>query len=318
MKRKWYDRLWDVACVASIIGIWPRFVEPNLLRTTALRVPLKHLPKQLNGLRIVQFSDLHLNSRMSKKFLAKILKRIQKLSPDIVVFTGDFLCYSQLDDAQRLKNFLNQIHAPGGCFAVWGNHDYEQAASINDQGDYDIIDGKTSTLAKGLRRLLPSSEVTGKITNRLASVCEHQKLRELLDQTPFQLLNNNTLTVQLCGAAINLCGVGEHMLGKCHPDLTFRFYNEKYPGIVLAHNPDCIPILKQFPGDVILCGHTHGAQVNLPWMWKRFMSLENLKFKRGVFQLKDKWIYINRGVASAMPFRWLSIPEILVLTLSSG
>jgi predicted MPP superfamily phosphohydrolase len=309
------DKLWDLWCIFSIIGIWPRFIEPNLLVTTRLTLPIPNLPLELKGLKIVQFSDLHINPRLSDSYLKKLQKKIEKASPDIVVFTGDFLCYSLLNCNVRLKKFLNEIQAPYGCYAIFGNHDYEKCVSVNEEGNYDLIDMDSSLISKGFQRLFCPIPLTGNITEPIARLNEHQDLRFLLSETPFQLLNNSNKLIKIRGSALNISGVGEHMMGRCKPEEALRDFDKNYPGIILAHNPDCIPALKNLSGNVILCGHTHGAQVNLPWIWKNFIIMENMEYKRGLFKVENKWVYVNRGVGSVMPFRWFSIPEILVLTL---
>lgn len=309
------DKLWDLWCIVSLIGIWPRFIEPNLLETTHLTLSIKNLPDALKGLKIVQFSDLHMNTHVTDRFLNKLHSTIEKLKADIIVFTGDFLCYSKLHESDRLKKFLNSLHAPYGCFAIFGNHDYEFSVSVNEFGDYDLIKQESSMIGKGFKRLFSKAPLTGKTTKAVDELSEHASLRFLLSETPFELLNNHTKTLNIRGSHLNICGVGEHMLGRCLTEKAFKGYNKNYPGIVLAHNPDCIPQLKDYPGDIILCGHTHGAQVNLPWMWKKFIIMENINYKRGLFQLCNKWIYVNRGVGSVMPFRWFSVPEILLVTL---
>ena len=156
------------------------------------------------------------------------------------------------------------------------------------------------------------------MTEKAKKVRPHQELVELLKETPFKLLDNTTKVIPIKKSALNLIGIGEKMMGKCLPERAFEGYDRRYPGIVMAHNPDCISKLSSYPGDVILCGHTHGAQVNLPFLWKKFMLLENMKFKRGLFKEKEKWVYVNRGVGSTMPFRWFSIPEITTITLEGN
>ncbi len=311
------DFLWDLWCVASIIGIWPRFIEPNLLHTTKLNLKIPKLPQALHGIKILQFSDLHLNSNVSDFFLRKLVQKIKKLSPDLIVFTGDFLCYSQMKDKIRLQQLLNSLEAPCGCFAILGNHDYEKSVSINPQGDYDIISKKRSMIKEGFSRLFTTVKLTKVVSPAAKSVGLHQELLDLLQQTPFKLLHNNTAVVPIKGSYLNLCGLGEYICGRCQPEIAFTHYDRRYPGIVLAHNPDSIPLLESFPGDIILCGHTHGGQINIPWMWKKFTLLENMNFKNGLHKVGTKWVYINRGIGSVMPFRWFARPEILLLSLES-
>jgi predicted MPP superfamily phosphohydrolase len=306
---------WDLLCIASGIGIWPRFIEPRLIATTDLRLTLPALPLALKGLKIAQFSDLHFSAASSSHFLRKLTKKIEDFSPDLITFTGDFLCHSHLDDPEQLKKFLRQFHAPYGCYAILGNHDYRHYVSINSRGDYDVIDPHASTVKKGWQRLLTTTSLTGITTPAAAHVELHPGLVALLADTPFKLLHNETCVLPIKSSGLNITGLGEYSAGKCLPAPAFRDYQPEYPGIVLAHNPDSLRLLQNFPGDLILSGHTHGGQVNLPGLCHKFMLLENSSLKRGLLKVANKQIYINRGVGGVMPFRWFSLPEVLLLTL---
>lgn len=310
------DRLWDLWCIASIVGIWPRFIEPNLIRVTQVPLAVKGLPEAAKGLRILQFSDLHLHPRISNAFLERLSQKIHQQAPDLIVFTGDFLCKATLIEKERLKRFLGGFKAPLGCFAILGNHDYAEYVSINQKGDYDVVEEEPSMILSGFTRMFAQPPLTKKVTERAQSVLRHQELISLIENSPFKLLDNATISLMEKGIPLNLCGVGEHTLGQCRPKEAFQAWNDQYPGVVLAHNPDSIPHLLDYPGDLILCGHTHGAQVNLPWMWHRLMKLENPHYKRGLIDLGSKKAYVNRGVGSIIPFRWFSPPEITLFTLT--
>ncbi|MCE5316404.1 MAG: UDP-2,3-diacylglucosamine diphosphatase LpxG [Parachlamydia sp.] len=312
------SKIWDLACCLSIIGIWPRFIEPNMLITRHLRIEIPKLPKEIEGFTLLQFSDLHLHSQVSNRFIDKIIGKIQELRPDMILFTGDFLCFGELADKQRMQRFLTSLTAPFGCYAILGNHDYAQAVSFNDAGDYDTLSQKPSALLKGLKRLFVSLTPTGRITERARSVPLHQELVALLKSTPFELLHNQTKTVSVKGSALNVCGLGEYMLGRCDPATAFEGYNSAYPGVILAHNPDSVPRLMTYPGDLILSGHTHGGQINLPGIWKKYTIMENLAYaKGGLYPLGEKWLYVCRGVGSVLPFRLRSVPELVHITLEA-
>lgn len=310
--------LWDLFCASSLIGIWPRFIEPRLIFTTHLQFSIPDLPKDLNGLKILHISDIHLHSNTSQIFLDKLVRKCQALQPDIIALTGDFICYSQLEDPERLKILLNQFHAPYGCYAVLGNHDYASFVSINHQGDYDVITPPTSSsLSRAFSRLKKSITPTKKTTEKAKNTPFHEDLIALIQKSPFHLLNNSSTIISVKNSKLNICGLEEHCLKKINAPKAFKTYDKNYPGVILLHNPDGALLLKDYPGEIILSGHTHGGQVNLPWMWKKFTLLENRQFKKGLVKLKDRWIYINRGLGSVLPFRWFSPPEILLLTLVS-
>lgn len=312
------DFLWDLWCIVSVVGIWPRFIEPNLLAIKKLILKVPDLPLDLEGLKIVQFSDLHISPNIPSFYLDKVASAVKGLNPDLICFTGDFLCYSHLDDPDRLKTFLQKFHAPYGCYAILGNHDYAESISINEKGEYDILTDQQSMISKGIKRLFTMTKIAKKITPRVNAVGFHQELISILKNSPFQLLDNATKVITIKNSRLNLCGLGEYTLGRCQPEKAFKAWDKRYPGIILAHNPDSIPLLREYPGNIILCGHTHGGQVNLPWMWKKFTLLENMEFKYGLKKTGNKSAYINRGIGSVMHFRWFAMPEIFVLTLEKG
>lgn len=318
-KKKWAEWAWDLWCIASVIGLWPRFIEPRLLSITRLALPIPHLPSDLNGLKILQFSDLHWDRRFSSHLKHKLIRKINRLQPDLIVFTGDFLCRSKLENKEELRRFLSSLQAPCGCFAIMGNHDYECFITVNEEGDYDVESpSEASDIGKGFKRLFSSMTLTGQATAEAKRVGLHQELVDLLSQTPFQLLNNETRLVSFRDSKINVCGLEEYSLGRFNPQKAFQNYDRAYPGIVLSHNPDTIVHLKPYPGDVILAGHTHGGQVNLPFLWKKFTRIEHLEFKSGLKSIGKRWAYINRGLASVMRFRWFAMPELTLLTLQAG
>lgn len=319
MKKQWSEWVWDAWCVASGIGIWPRYIEPRLLKTTSLSLTIRQLPSELVGLKILQFSDLHWCRQFSSSLQLKLIRKINALKPDFILFTGDFLCRAKLEEGEKLRNILNALKARLGCFAVLGNHDYAQFITVSPQGNYDVeTPSSESNIIKGFRRLLQPVVLTRQITERARQVGYHEELLALLKETPFQLLNNTTIQVPVNGSWINMCGLEEYSLGKFNSDKAFNNYDTNYPGIVLSHNPDTFEILKKYPGDIILSGHTHGGQVNIPGFWPRFTRIEHLEFKSGLKRLEDKWGYINRGISAVMRFRWFAMPELTFLTLQKG
>ncbi len=319
VSKQWTEWAWDAWCIISGIGIWPRYIEPRLLKITRLTLPISDLAPDLVGLKILHFSDLHWNNQFSSILQKKLIWKVNALQPDLIVFTGDFLCRSKLENPEGLKLILESLKAKIGCFAVLGNHDYARFVTVNDQGDYDVeAPSTTSNISKGFKRLFRPLSLTKHVTTQAQQVGFHTDLMALLEQTPFQLLNNTTKLVAYKRHWINICGLEEYTLGRFNPDIAFKNYHARYPGIILSHNPDTLQILKHHPGDVVLSGHTHGGQVNLPGLGKRFTLIENLQFKKGLKVLGKKWAYINRGISSVMKFRWFAAPEITLITLQKG
>lgn len=313
-KSKAAQKLWDAWCIASIVGIWPRFIEPRQLSVSKITLPVTGLAKQLSGTKILHFSDLHISEHTTKKFLDKILRNVLEIKPDLVLFTGDFLCGSHLSNPSMLCKFLNRFSAPLGCFAILGNHDYEARVELNAEGEYDTCQNDASEIVRGFQLLFTRQKFLNKTTERAKRLKEHSELVQVIKKTPFQLLHNQTHTLV---EGLNIVGLGDLMLGRCLPEQAFEKYEPRYPGVVLSHHPDSIELLKNYPGEIILSGHTHGGQVNLPWMWKKFTALQNEDLKSGLVRIYDKWIHISRGLGASFPFRWFSIPQITQITLEN-
>lgn len=300
--------LFDLFCISTGIGVWPRYIEPKLLFTTQLKVPLKGLkpPK-----RLVQISDLHFGKHSSIRFFDKVSQRINALSPDLIVLTGDFICNGKLHDRLALVAFLKTLKAPDGIFAVLGNHDYERGVGIDANGNYDAIDRKGPIL-QGLSRLFTHTNILGNFSDAAKGLKAHPELLEVFEQTHVKLLQDRTVQI---ADAFNLTGVSEYMTGQIDADKAYQDYANDLPGILLCHNPDAIPHLLNRPSRLVLSGHTHGGQINLPWIRKKLTMMQFPKYFKGLIKESNKTIYISRGLGSVMNFRFLAAPEVVCIDL---
>lgn len=308
----------DFLSIASVVGIWPRFIEPKLVSVTEATWNLAAGQEHLDNRAIVHISDLHFHKKVSQNFLNKIVRQICRRRPDLILFTGDLLCYSRLEEGERLKNFLQRLEAPLGCYCIFGNHDYSQYVSRNREGIYDLMPPPNPIrgILRGLGTILSSPKTEYGVADSVHSIELHKELCALLSETPFQLLENATISLPI---GLNITGLGDMALGRCRPETAFAGYNREFPGLILSHNPDSFPSLLDYPGDWILSGHTHGEQIHFPWpKWlnrisQKLARLENREYTRGLFTVGDKKMYVNRGLGCHKPFRFCSRPEITVI-----
>lgn len=104
-----------------------RYISTTGLIVKEYRVVDSTLPEHFHGLKIIHFSDMHYNSTFYKEELEKMVKEINQLKPDIVIFTGDLTDQDteiNNQDIDILTEQLNKINATLGLYAVRGNHDY--------------------------------------------------------------------------------------------------------------------------------------------------------------------------------------------------
>jgi uncharacterized protein len=108
-------------------------VEPGWLGIENVQVPIKKLNPALEGLKIVQMSDIHLHPYIQLDFVQEAVRLAQSLKPDIVTLTGDYVLESQ-DSIFELAPALAQLNPKYGIFATLGNHDHWTNAQVVREG----------------------------------------------------------------------------------------------------------------------------------------------------------------------------------------
>ena len=91
--------------------------------------------------------------------------------------------------------------------------------------------------------------------------------------------------------------------------------------LVLAHEPDLVDMLDTSLFDLMLSGHTHGGQVDLPFVDAIYLPRMGRHYIRGLFRPggdgSRAQLYVNRGIGeSLLPVRFCALPEVTVLTLT--
>lgn len=113
-----------VGIAVSGWGIHRAFGEPEL---TELAIELPNLPKALDGLTIVQVTDIHIGDILGQQFLAEMVERCNALKPDLVAITGDLVDGSVAELGSTIAT-LQGLRSRYGSFFCTGNHDYYSGA----------------------------------------------------------------------------------------------------------------------------------------------------------------------------------------------
>jgi predicted MPP superfamily phosphohydrolase len=132
-------------------GIHSAEAQPLLSRHD---VALPGLHPDLDGLTIVQLSDVHAGMLMTEERMAEIARHAAALQPDVVVLTGDLLDMSRKAGPPFARAFSG-LHGKLGTFAILGNHDYyagagAAVAAVQDAGGVLLRnDGRRLERGKG-------------------------------------------------------------------------------------------------------------------------------------------------------------------------
>ena len=110
---------------AALLGSYPFLIERNLIRINKYSIPVPSLPLSFNGVRIVHLTDLHLGRMVSKEFIERAIEKTNKLKPDIIVCTGDYvLGKGSKKEIDTVWQILSKLKARYGVYSVLGNHDH--------------------------------------------------------------------------------------------------------------------------------------------------------------------------------------------------
>ncbi len=101
-------------------GAFRAFHEPEVSEVT---VKLPRLPKSLDGLTIVQLTDIHVGSIIGRKFTDEMVARCNALKPDLVAVTGDLVDGSVEVIGPSVAALMN-LKTRFGTYFVTGNHEY--------------------------------------------------------------------------------------------------------------------------------------------------------------------------------------------------
>jgi len=268
-----------ISASAFLLAIFAGYIGSRWLQVRKLGVLLPDLPAALEGLRIVQISDLHVGPHTPRRYLAAVARAVEAARPDLIAITGD-----QVDDygpdVECFARAFSGLSAPLGVFAIPGNHD---------------VYAGWSTVRRGL-------EAMGiKVLVNDAVEIARGEIRFWVAGTGDPAGNGRPP------------GSG----GEAAPDLARTL--ARVPAgaftLALAHNPTLWPGLVRRGVPLTLSGHTHHGQVSVPWLgWS--LASPFLEFAMGSHCQGNSLLYINPGTNYwGLPFRIGALPEVTVLTL---
>jgi hypothetical protein len=104
-------------------------LERHWIQVIRRDVFLPNLPEEMDGFKIAQLSDLHLEPWTTAEDIADAVKLTNSLLPDLIVITGDFVTHT-VKPAGRLAEVLAGLEAPHGVLGCMGNHDVWNQPSV--------------------------------------------------------------------------------------------------------------------------------------------------------------------------------------------
>lgn len=145
-----------------------------------------------------------------------------------------------------------------------------------------------------------------------------EKVRRAFDAEGIRILEDDVVEVKWRQGSFWLVGLADKWTRRQHIPETIAKVPAGSPIIALTHNPDVFPqVSTAVP--LLLAGHTHGGQVNLPLIGTPITPSDyGQRYAAGHVFENDHHLFVTSGIGtSIMPVRFRVPPEIVVLTLSS-
>ena len=254
-----------------------------------IQLSFPHFPEELNALKIVQISDIHVGSFFNNHAkVNKAIDMINSLEADFVFFTGD-LVNNTASEMDGWEPVFSRIAAKKGKYSILGNHDY---------GDY-VRWEEDHHKVENLKRLIDKHREIG--------------FTPLLNES-VQLENDIWLLgVENWGKApFRQSGKLTHTLAEV-PDAAFK--------ILLSHDPSHFDLeVLETNIDLTLSGHTHGMQFGIERFGIKWSPV-SFRYKKwaGLYQVGKQFLYVNRGFGYlGFPGRVGIYPEITEIMITKG
>jgi uncharacterized protein len=269
---------WGLAAVPYVI------LANGAARTTynfkiyEAEVPLDKISDSLDGLKIVQISDIHAGSFITQKPFSTACRMINYLKPDILFLTGDFVNF-QPEEMDLILPDLRTLRAEYGVYACLGNHDHymtndehERLINIIRDTDIDLLinDNRTIDIKNDTLQLIATDNSSWK----------H---------------NFANFDKALTGTIPELTSI---LL--CHDPTNW----DK-------------SVRRKLPIDLMLSGHTHGGQVGIELLGQ-YLNPVRIIYKQwaGLYKDKNQYLYVNRGLGTVGPTLRVGMPpEISLIRL---
>lgn len=266
--------------LVGITFIYAKYIGTTGIKVREYNIINENIPSSFDGFSIVQFSDLELGTTFDVSDVPKLVNEINSLSPDLVVFTGDIVAPNHTlseEDQDFLANELAKIDPNIGKYSVRGDDD--QYTSVYDQ---------------------------------------------VMASADFKDISNSYELIYYKGLVpIVMYGLDSLNAGTQEYTNTFSYpsededvnYTASYR-ILLAHEPDTVDYVERFNISLMLSGHSHNSEINIPYLRDYYNIKGASKYYSESYKVGGTELYISSGLGtSKYKMRLLSKPSISIFRL---
>lgn len=264
----------------ALLYIYAHYVGTTGIKVKEYNIRNGNIPASFDGFSIVQFSDLELGTTFEVDDVPRLVERINSLSPDLVVFTGDVVAPNKtlsVEDQKILEEELAKIDPAIGKYSVRGDDD--QYTNVYNEvmarsGFEDISNSYELIYYKGL--------------------------------IPIVIYGLDSLNV----------GMQDFSSTFSYPSSEEDTNYMATYRILLAHEPDTVDLIGEYNISLMLSGHSHNSELNIPYL-RDYYNIKGAKnyFKES-YNVGTTELYISSGLGtSKFEVRLFDRPSISIYRL---
>lgn len=311
MKRGTGWRIFGLGLILLIGGGIINLGINNEVWVTRYAIESKKIGAELDGYKILQMTDIH--SIRSQKQREKIVEKVKKEKPNIILITGDLV-----DSDYYSEN--------NGWYL---------------DGKIDVVEEETLRFMGELRALAEVYYVYGNHEMVLLDDPLNNRFKVTLEEMGVEVLNNRVVKIFKEDEIINLVGVQDPITlykDEKYADIEgnnrkrvqtilddLMIYGKEVSAdnftILLSHRPEYFDLYLDYEIDLAMTGHTHGGVVRLPFVGGLYAHPQGWfpKYSAGIYESGNFKMILSRGIGySKVPVRIFNPPEIVVVTLKEG
>ncbi len=134
----------SIILLILLLIFYSRYIGIKGLIVKETKIESTLLPSQYSGLKIVHFSDVFYGSTFNEKELEALVKKINSLKPDVIVFTGNLIFPSynlKEEEKEKIIIELKKMSSTLGNYSIKGTYDDEFVELMRDS-DFTVLENK--------------------------------------------------------------------------------------------------------------------------------------------------------------------------------
>ncbi len=319
---------WMAGSVAAgaLAGLYAFSLARQQVQLDRYTVHTKRRGLPASGLTILHLTDFHFHATgaVQARKLAQTRKLLSGLSYDVVALTGDLI--HDIAGLPIALDFIRTLSPRYGTYFVPGNHDYAEYTP------WGVLGHTWRAGAQGRLGWRDLQQVCAALRDFVRKVVRNELVRmpvcfndvpaiiAELEAVGVHALVNTATRLPTPDGEVWLAGVDDEM--ESRPDLAAAYapVPANVPLILLAHNPDIWLQCGVERADLVLSGHTHGGQIQLPVLGAVHTQGTHLtrKAPAGWFSRGRSAMFVSRGLGESIPLRFGARPQIALISLMPG